>query len=118
MRRRKPEPCPQCFGPATFEYDEPPERPKWEVERTCDGVNTVKVDGQDVTRSVRSLDLEIGNRNQPPSLTLEVVSVGEVRVVGQSEPRWVGLERVSDPALVAELESRGWMVSSGGPSGS
>lgn len=81
--------------------------PRWRVVGTPQG-SRVEVDGVDVTSTVRSVSVDMDR--DVNLLTLTVVGQLELDVSGETAPGWLGLERVADPALVAELTARGWDV--------
>ena len=66
----------------------------------------------DVTNGLSAVNLRLGSRWELPELTLETAAVDDVEVFGESAPIWVGLERVPDAALLAELRGRGYIVGS------
>lgn len=82
----------------------------WKVTHTAAGQSLVEVDGEPVSDGVRQANITVGPHGDPPQLTLETVPVVDVEVFGESDPLWVGLERVPDVALIGELRSRGWRV--------
>jgi hypothetical protein len=63
------------------------------------------VDGVNIAPSVRSYTVSHDSGGFA-RLTVEVGSLVEISVIGDTEPRWHGLERVPSAALRAELALR------------
>lgn len=76
----------------------------WKVTYSRDRWTEIEVDGVDVRRGVRSLTIDIDQR-QEPTLRLEA-AVFEVSVIGREPPEWVGLAELPHAALLDALEAR------------
>lgn len=80
--------------------------PGWQVVHTPDGTQ-VTVDGVDLSWQVREATVKVGPHNVPPRLQLEVAYPVTVDVQGDTDVEWLGLDRVPDSALLAEVSRRG-----------